>query len=139
MAWQSGEIYKQYRKEWDRARLEKIAADGGFHCTCGVWVSGEEAMTRMRCSRCQRNSALKSTYGIDIHQYERMLEAQDGECLLCGGLYDSKKRNLCVDHNHTTGEVRALLCDWCNRTVGKIEARLDMYKSMIEYIERTWG
>lgn len=38
-----------------------------------------------------------------------------GQCELCGGLPDA------LDHNHTTGKTRGVLCHWCNTRVGMLE------------------
>ena len=66
-----------------------------------------------------RSGHLKRRYGITIEQYDEMFEAQDGVCSLCG-LPELGKR-LAVDHDHTTGEVRSLLCQQCNCLIGFIE------------------
>jgi coenzyme F420-reducing hydrogenase beta subunit len=58
---------------------------------------------------------LKSKYGIDIKQYQTMLNAQSGSCALC-----EKSDDLCVDHCHETGKVRGLLCRQCNSAIGKL-------------------
>jgi hypothetical protein len=46
-----------------------------------------------------------------------MLEAQRGLCFLC----DKPMRRPHLDHSHTTGKIRRLLCGGCNSAVGKIE------------------
>lgn len=45
---------------------------------------------------------------------------QKGLCFFCGKRQASGKR-LATDHDHATGEVRGLLCAWCNRLLGKVE------------------
>lgn len=62
-----------------------------------------------------RRYQLMRLYGITPEQYEGMLVKQDARCAIC--LRTSLGR-LCVDHNHTTGKVRGLLCQACNRALG---------------------
>jgi hypothetical protein len=73
-------------------------------------------------------------YGITADDYEAMLFAQNGQCRLCGS--DGGGQRLSVDHCHSSGKVRNLLCSKCNFDVGKVEAWLDKNKlsNMIEYI-----
>lgn len=61
-------------------------------------------------------SRLKFQYGLTLEQYEDMLFRQGGRCASCR--HTNKGRRLCVDHNHTTGSIRALLCDDCNVALG---------------------
>src|SRR6266571_4465289 len=46
---------------------------------------------------------------------------QKGLCGIC-----AKKKRLLIDHNHTTGVIRGLLCYSCNSSLGKIEVRLGL-------------
>lgn len=39
-------------------------------------------------------------------------------CEACGEAPSGRYKNLCLDHNHTTGEFRAWLCHNCNRALG---------------------
>lgn len=62
---------------------------------------------------------LKNKYGITPADYESLLVAQDGCCAICRTDTDPYGRaKFCVDHDHTTGAVRGLLCNNCNRTLG---------------------
>lgn len=69
-----------------------------------AWSSSEADPDRRR-----RDQYLYRTYRITLAQYEAILELQGGVCALCEK--PPKKRNLSVDHDHRTGEVRGLLCD----------------------------
>ena len=65
---------------------------------------------------------LKRKYGLSLDEYDTLVTAQDNKCCICGdsmvpGSMCAKRR--CVDHNHTTGEVRGLLCATCNIGLGK--------------------
>lgn len=51
--------------------------------------------------------------GVTDDEYARILAAQGGHCALCPST--PKTRRLHVDHDHTTGTVRGLLCHRCNR------------------------
>ena len=66
------------------------------------------------------NRHLKSLYGITSEDYDRMYQEQKGLCALCSRSSTSG-RHLDVDHDHTTGKVRGLLCVGCNRFVGRFE------------------
>lgn len=43
-----------------------------------------------------------------------MFKAQGGVCAVCEQPQLGDIKNLAVDHNHETGEVRGLLCNRCN-------------------------
>ena len=61
------------------------------------------------------------TFGITLPQYETKLREQSGLCAICNKHYtEFKEQALCIDHNHTTGKTRALLCRNCNLAVGNL-------------------
>lgn len=63
---------------------------------------------------------LKSRFGLTLGDYKALLKAQDSRCAICGSRDPkmSTTKNLHVDHCHTTGRVRGLLCNNCNRGLG---------------------
>lgn len=83
----------------------------------------------------QRNSQLLRKYGISLEEYHALLEQQGGVCAICGrkeSAVDSrwkKLRSLAVDHCHSNGHVRGLLCQKCNHGLGHFR---DMPEVMIE-------
>lgn len=62
---------------------------------------------------------VQSVYGLQPGEYEALYEAQGGRCFICRRA-TGKARRLSVDHCHSTGEVRALLCRPCNDLLGHV-------------------
>jgi hypothetical protein len=72
-------------------------------------------------------------YGITPEQFQTMFENQNGKCELCGGT--NPEGGLCVDHNHSTGEVRKLLCRSCNLMIGNARESIDILINAATYLE----
>lgn len=81
----------------------------------------------------KRNNHLKYTYGITIDDYNKIFNMQNGRCAICKKHQSNLERPLFVDHNHTTGKIRGLLCPNCNRLIGWIES-YNLLSSVTEYI-----
>lgn len=64
--------------------------------------------------RCVKNTQLKASYGITLAEYELKLAEQKGCCAICEAPAAYFKKGLHLDHSHTTGKIRGLLCPGCN-------------------------
>lgn len=60
----------------------------------------------------RRNRARQ--YGLTVEELDAMEAAQGGRCLICR----EPAEKLAIDHCHTTGKVRGLLCTPCNKGLG---------------------
>lgn len=74
----------------------------------------------------------KSKYGIPYGTYARLLTEQEGRCAICLLVPD---KSLHVDHDHSTGQVRGLLCDLCNRGLGYFADRPEQLRAAAQYLE----
>ena len=81
----------------------------------------------------RKNAVLKNVYGITLVQYNEMFETQEGKCAICQRHQNELTRTLCVDHDHKTNKVRALLCVTCNTDVSVVENRLE---EMTNYLNK---
>jgi hypothetical protein len=72
---------------------------------------------------------LKRSYGITLDQFKAMSLSQQHKCAIC-----LEEKKLYVDHDHSTGEVRALLCNTCNRALGFLHEDIDLMQRAIQYI-----
>jgi hypothetical protein len=70
--------------------------------------------------------------------YEVLLEKQNNCCAICGKSEEENGQRLAIDHNHTTHQVRALLCRSCNTGLGAFIDNQSLMSKAIEYLN-TWG
>jgi hypothetical protein len=83
----------------------------------------------------QRIRHHKYRYGLDAFDYHKMIEQQENKCYCCkklGGV--TKGSKLHIDHDHSTGTVRKLLCNRCNYIAGAIED--SRYEAVKLYLEQ---
>lgn len=99
--------------------------------------------TRKSHHMASRRHSLMKNYGITPEEYDAMLVEQGGSCAICKsdkpwGFVAKPKRAkefFCVDHDHTTGEVRGLLCQPCNTGLGNFRDNSDHMRMAIKYLE----
>jgi len=78
-------------------------------------------------------------YNLTPADYQLMYDAQGGLCASCGlppGERSGKVLRLSVDHNHTTGEVRELLCGPCNVALGNLRDDPERIRKLLVYAEK---
>ena len=94
--------------------------------------------TKQRLSQTPRNYRahhLRRAYGISIEEYDTMLAKQDHRCAVCGTDDPGGKHKIFnVDHCHSTGKVRALLCRNCNMLLGMAKDRPEYLTQLIAYL-----
>ena len=81
-----------------------------------------------------RNRNLIKNFGISLIDYNNLLLNQNNCCAICNINNSKLRRNLCVDHDHRTEEIRGLLCDTCNRGIGLLKDNVEVLKNAIEYL-----
>lgn len=86
-----------------------------------------------------RERELKRKYNITIADEKEMYNNQNGKCAICNYKfkeYDSGSscNNFMVDHCHTTGKIRGLLCGNCNRGIGLLLENKKTIKNIIIYL-----
>jgi hypothetical protein len=66
-----------------------------------------------------KDKYLRATYHITYEQYCRLREFQGYKCAICKEPEIKFRAGMAVDHNHKSGQVRGLLCNFCNRKLGR--------------------
>lgn len=82
-----------------------------------------------------RSYHLKRKFGITTEQYDELLRNQSGRCALCPKTPEDEGQALAVDHDHKTGEIRGILCRYCNHRVIGRHRDADLLRRMADYIE----
>jgi hypothetical protein len=79
-------------------------------------------------------------FGINKLDYAKMLHSQNGVCAICSNpetaTRHGKFKALAIDHDHSTGKVRGLLCSDCNTGIGKLKEKKDIFLSAIQYLDK---
>jgi len=138
------EPYKRFTRNTDELTEKECLT-----CKQTLPVSNFDMMSRhgrkyylSSCKKCRNKiSALKrgqtnfyrvrdlhKNYGITLEDFNDMIELQEGKCLICNTHLEALTKGLVVDHCHTTGKVRGLLCSNCNSGLGMFKDNVDKFR-----------
>jgi nitrate/TMAO reductase-like tetraheme cytochrome c subunit len=87
----------------------------------------------------------KERYNITPEHYDEMVKSQNNRCAICGNVeiakhnITKKVQKLAVDHCHSSGKVRGLLCQDCNRGLGKFHDNIQRLENAIKYLTARQG
>jgi hypothetical protein len=84
-----------------------------------------------------RDRVLKVKYGLSREQYEGLFVLQNNKCANLGCLADISIASSHVDHCHTTGKLRGILCKNCNWALGLLKDKTQAIKGLGQYLERS--
>jgi len=84
---------------------------------------------------CERHYGIFRTFKIKPEIYEQMVIDHDNKCAICHKECITGK-NLSIDHDHETGEVRGLLCQSCNLGLGKFYDSIELLERAVSYLSR---
>jgi len=73
------------------------------------------------------------SYGITVEDFNTLNGAQGGACAICGKI-PPNGRSLHIDHNHSTGKVRGLLCFRCNFGMSYFSEDIEMFEKVLKYL-----
>lgn len=106
----------------------KNAKDGlGFYC--------------IPCRTKRKRLEHLRTYELTRATYKELLDQQHGGCGICGKPFEltwkGRAYALCVDHDHSTGAIRGILCITCNTALGMFGDNLEGILRVVRYLSRT--
>lgn len=122
-------------KEKDRARKREWNRKNTEYFRQYVKDNAETLSKQVRLAHVKR------LYKLDSETYLQMILDQNNLCLICKNPETNKNKHgdirpLSVDHCHTTGRVRGLLCNQCNAGLGNFKDDLDSLRSAVEYLSK---
>lgn len=133
-------------KSFDSYTLQARAPDKKSN-TCKDCLKSYRISTKERTSEYKkaynldkqdyiRYKRLYDKYGVTKEWYFEQLEKQDHKCAICSCEEPRGNGNVHfhVDHCHSTGKVRGLLCSSCNTALGNFKDSTELMRKAIEYI-----
>lgn len=94
------------------------------------------ASSAERSKEKRREARLKKVYGLDFREIDRLLSAQKNACAICE--VDINAKTLHVDHCHSLGHVRGLLCQKCNQGLGLFGDNIKTLLAAAEYVKNAY-
>lgn len=87
------------------------------------------------CSYKRSNSKylkynLKHKYNLTVDEYNSLVDKHGSKCAICR----KDDGRLCIDHCHSTGKVRGILCNRCNTSLHLIENH-NLHSRALKYLE----
>jgi hypothetical protein len=70
-----------------------------------------------------------------VKMYNDLMEKQQGCCAICGCHQAGLGKAFDVDHDHTTGKIRGLLCNACNTALGLMGDDPSRLRRAADYID----
>ena len=121
---------KERERRWRVKNVEKCRASSRKY----------SSQNHIRARRQERFRFDAKTLGLDtgyVRQfYDETLKAQHGCCAICGRHADTLDCRLVLDHNHTTGKLRGLLCRSCNVGIGNLRDSADLCEKAMDYLSK---
>lgn len=138
------EKFRAYQREYQKAHRLHINAQSTARRKANLEKRrAYERAWREAHPKKDNAGHLRRKWGLSLEDYRAMLDVQQGQCAICRVDFAAEtKRSTqgrtrsCVDHDHRTGKIRALLCDWCNRGMGLFYDNPQLLRSAADYIER---
>lgn len=119
--------YQKYGKKWYEANREsELERNKEYYQTSGKQKKLEAYPER-------RRRILKSRYGITPERFDELYSQQHGKCAICKQTYHA---TLHIDHDHSNGEIRGLLCNNCNRGLGHFKDDPERLQEAIQYLQK---
>lgn len=80
---------------------------------------------------------MHNLYGLTLEEYDEMLVRQSGRCAICKTKQCFTGFRFAVDHDHTTGAIRGLLCRRCNQVLGQLGENPQLFEEAANYLRRS--
>ena len=121
-------------KELDLFYNKADTKDGKmFRCKVCDNLSGKKyrALNPEKTKQSSIRSNLKFKYGMTLEDRDDLIKKQGGVCAICCELKD----RMVIDHCHSTGKIRGMLCNSCNRGLGYFGEDIQSLEEAITYIQ----
>ena len=132
------EKLKAYSKKYYELNKEKIKARIKESSKTEDFKQKRRDLNKKR-KEANREIYYKKRYNITLEEYNRMLILQNSQCGICkiseSEIKHGRNKYFAVDHCHTTGKVRGLLCYKCNCILGFINDNTEHLANAIKYLK----
>lgn len=137
---------KEYHKQWRADNPEKVKASQKRYAPKKREKYAENPEKYLEAQRKshakdpekRRTTARKTLFGVTKEDFARMLSRQSGLCDVCGNEFSHSKQRFApsIDHCHTSGVIRGVLCGSCNSLLGHAKDNIDILERASDYLKQ---
>lgn len=80
-----------------------------------------------------RSYQIRRRYGIGLREFAEILASQGGKCAVCRKV----EKRMVVDHCHSNGAIRGILCNRCNVALGMAKDDPTRLRALVRYLEKS--
>lgn len=114
---------REYRRNWYRRNREReIARVHAWQQANADRVNARSAEYRKKPGRARamRDLYYRRTFGLSADDVDDLIARQQDRCAICGRR-PQRLASLHLDHDHTNGKIRGVLCSTCNQGLGQFK------------------
>jgi hypothetical protein len=120
MGYKDPEDKKEYNRKYNKKRRKHLTKEHRKWCQenkthYNEYMQDYRRINEIHSRDIDRKSHLRIKYNFSEEQYNQLLIKQENKCAICKREFI---KTAYIDHNHTTGKVRGLLCNHCNLMLG---------------------
>lgn len=124
------EAKKLATKKWAKKNPDKIRETG--------YKWAQDNIDKRKGYNFRRSGYMFNGKEFTISDYTDFLTKQNNKCAGCKVDFDTiPNKDICVDHCHTSQEVRGILCRYCNLSLGNARDSEETLASLILYIRES--
>jgi len=132
-----------YQKEYQSRNRGKYKGrykgryKGKYSCKTYYAKNKEKYLQRNKEYRknLTRDQKLRYKYSITEKELQALIESQGNKCKICDTPFSENfSDRMNIDHDHTTGKLRGLLCHKCNTGLGLFKDDISRLHSAIDYL-----
>jgi hypothetical protein len=132
----TGEKQREQKRRYRAANLEKLRERDRKYHTANAEQRREGCRKRYRKDPTKMaNYNRYRKYGITAEQFGAMLRMQGGRCAICKSDKPGGKHDWHVDHCHSSGKARGILCHHCNQALSGARDNPDTLRAALRYLD----
>ena len=81
------------------------------------------------------DNMMRKQYGISTAEFAALLEFQGNCCAICSKPIAALRRRINIDHDHSTNQVRGILCTGCNTGLGHLGDDMSGLQKAMAYLQ----
>lgn len=105
---------------------------------CPVCLKKDKRAYKQPSAQARKASHIKHKYKLSIEWFQNLIKEQENKCAICRIDFDGTRTAArpCIDHDHTSGKVRGLLCHRCNTGLGMFKDERELLFAAADYLNQ---